>query len=57
MVFKIFKTLSYEDVDDEDETLSSMCLTSNLKKNIANATILYDNHYIIFFFVKLQQPK
>ena len=49
MVFKILKTLSYEDVDDEDETLSSMCLTSNLKKNIANATILYDNHYIIFF--------
>ena len=56
MVFKIFKTLTYEDVDDEGETLSSRCLTSNLKEKIVNTQFFYDNLYI-FFFCKTSAAK
>ena len=42
MVFNIFKTVCYEDVVDDDETLSSGCLTSNLRKKHLKFSNLYN---------------
>ena len=41
MVFNIFKTVCYQDIDDDDTTLSPGCLTSNLwKKNFKCGKLL-----------------
>ena len=49
MVFNMIKTVSYEDVVDDDETLSSGYLTSDLRKKILKYSSLYN------FWVKTQQ--
>ena len=49
MVSNMIRTVSYEDVVDDDETLSSGYLTSDLRKKILKYSSLYN------FWVKTQQ--